>query len=241
MTQPAVLIEQISKRYPGKKASVQALKSLSLTVEPGEVFALLGPNGSGKTTTLNILSCLLGADSGRFTILGRAPGDPHYFDEVSFMMGDSEYYWSFTAQQILKFYSALRSISWKKVLHFAEELGFSGHLDRTWMTLSNGEKTRLRLVQALMSEPKILFLDEPTVGLDPDISDTVRTKLKEANARGLTLFLTSHYMKDIDSLASRIAFIRRGELLEIAPRAAYGSIDELEAKFIAYARNEEAE
>lgn len=106
------------------------------------------------------------------------------------------------------------------------------------MTLSNGEKTRLRLVQSLLSSPKILFLDEPTVGLDPDISDVVRRKLKDLNAAGLTLFLTSHYMKDIDSLATHIAFIRNGELIETAPRSAFGNLEELEAKFIAYARQE---
>lgn len=238
MTESVVAIDRISKRFKRGRHEVQALNSLSLAVEPGEVFALLGPNGSGKTTTLNILSCLLGQDSGTVKILGRQPGDPHYFDGVSFMMGDSEYYWSFTVTQILKFYARLAGAPWSRAADLLEEFGLASHLAREWMALSNGEKTRLRLVQALLGNPKMLFLDEPTVGLDPDISDTVRSKLKELNNNGVTLFLTSHYMKDIDSLASRIAFIRNGELLEVAPRSAFGTIDQLEAKFIAYAREE---
>lgn len=238
MTQAVVSIDKISKRFKRGRHEVQALKSLSLSVEPGEVFALLGPNGSGKTTTLNILSCLLGPDEGRVKILGREPKDAHYFDGVSFMMGDSEYYWAFTVSQILKFYGRLAKVSSHRISSLLTEFGLASHLDREWMALSNGEKTRLRLVQALISEPRVLFLDEPTVGLDPDIGDTVRTKLKELNSKGMTLFLTSHYMKDIDSLATRIAFIRGGQLLEVAPRSAFGTIDELEAKFIAYAREE---
>jgi ABC-2 type transport system ATP-binding protein len=240
MAERVLSIEKLSKTFRRGGTTVQALKSISLSVEAGEVFALLGPNGSGKTTTLNILSGLLDADEGSYEILGRGPRNPEYFSDVSFMSGDSEYYWAFTVTEILKFYCRLTRVPWTRVLPLLEKFSLTAHLDRDWSTLSNGEQTRLRLVQALMTDPKILFLDEPTVGLDPDIQDTVRTELKELNRKGMTLFLTSHYMKDIDTLASKIAFIRRGEILEIAPRAAFGTMDQLEAKFIAYAREEVA-
>jgi len=231
-----VEVDSISKRFKVGGSEVQALDNLSFSIESGEVFALLGPNGSGKTTTLNILSRLLDPDRGTFRILGRSPRDRNYFSGVSFMSGDSEFYWAFTISEILKFYARLTNVSWAKVLDLLEEFGLQNHLKRAWMMLSNGEKTRVRLVQSLMSEPLVLFLDEPSVGLDPDISDVVRTKLKALHAKGLTLFLTSHYMKDIDSLATKIAFIRNGQLLEVAPRNEFGTIEQLEEKFIRYAR-----
>ncbi|MCB9030165.1 MAG: ABC transporter ATP-binding protein [Deltaproteobacteria bacterium] len=239
MSDIVVRVDAISKRFEAGKSSVQALNSLSFEIERGEVFALLGPNGSGKTTTLNILSCLLDPDQGDVEVLGLKRSDPHFFDKISFMSGDSEYYWAFTVSEILKFYANLSRCSWRLTSQLLGEFGLSQLTDRKWMMLSNGEKTRLRLVQALMTEPEVLFLDEPTVGLDPDISDIVRTKLKELHLKGLTIFLTSHYMKDIDSLASRVAFIKNGKLLEIAPREDFGDIEQLEQKFIRYAREEE--
>ena len=240
MAESIVEISGLQKSFGKGENRVQALKGLSLSVEQGEVFALLGPNGSGKTTTINILSRLLDADSGTVEILGLSPDHRDYFSNVSFMLGDSEYYWGHNVKDILTFYSRLRQVPWSRANELLEEFGLLSHLKRTWMALSNGEKTRVRLVHALMTEPKVLFLDEPTVGLDPDIAETVREKLSALHQKGMTLFLTSHYMKDIDSLATRIAFIRKGELLEIAPREDFGTIDQLEDKFIAYAREEVA-
>ena len=231
-----VKVKDLSKSFDSKSGRVCALKGLSFEVQAGAVFALLGPNGSGKTTTLNILSQLLDPDSGDFQILGRGPADPRYFESVSFMAGDSEFYWAFSVEVTLKFYAELHRASWSTVLELLRDLSAEYLLPRKWMVLSNGEKTKIRLVQCLLSRPKVLFLDEPTVGLDPDIAETVRSKLKSLNTAGLTLVLTSHYMKDIDSLATHIAFIRKGEIVESGERRQYGSLDELEGRFIQLAR-----
>jgi ABC-2 type transport system ATP-binding protein len=231
-----IKVSKLSKTFFGKHGAVSALKGVSFEVQPGQVFALLGPNGSGKTTTLNILSKLLEPDSGSFEVLGRIPNDPGYFDGISFMSGDSELYWAFAVKLSLNFYAELHGVDWSIVERLLKDFGADGLIARPWMALSNGEKTKIRLVQCLMTSPKVLFLDEPTVGLDPDIADTVRTKLKELNAKGLTLFLTSHYMKDVDSLASQVAFIKSGSIIEIADRASFGSLDDIEQRFIRLAR-----
>lgn len=233
---PMITVSNLSKTFVSRHGAVMALKGVSFHVDAGKVFALLGPNGSGKTTTLNILSKLLEPDSGNFQVLGRMPDAPDYFEGISFMSGDSELFWAFAVKVSLNFYAELHGIDWSKVEKLLTDFGATEIIDRPWMALSNGEKTKIRLVQCLMTSPKVLFLDEPTVGLDPDIADTVRTKLKELNADGLTLFLTSHYMKDVDSLASDIAFIKNGSIIEIGERAAYGSIDNLEQRFIQIAR-----
>lgn len=212
---PPVLVENISKTYVSKEEKVAALVNVSLSVGEGEIFAFLGPNGSGKTTLINIISGNLDPDhkeTSKIEILGRTRDDRNYYDHVSFMSGDSEFYWAFSGEEILTFYSKLLNVPKERVHALIKEFGFEGKVARKWITYSNGEKTRLRLVKALMKSPKVLFLDEPTVGLDPDVSFLVREKLKAFKEKGLTVFLTSHYMKDVEELADTVCFIHKGEI-----------------------------
>jgi ABC-2 type transport system ATP-binding protein len=227
-----VEVHQLSKTFvnnskKGDSKPIVAIDDISFAVSYGEVFAFLGPNGSGKTTTINILSRLLSADSGDVRIFGRNQNDPSYYQDVSFMIGDSDFFWSSTGSDILRFYSRLKKRPWKEVLELIDQFQFQDKLNRRWAEYSNGEKTRLRLINALVGKPKLLFLDEPTVGLDPDMADSFRTELRKLNKEGMTIVLTSHYMKDVTELAKRVCFIHRGKIREIRPIESFRSPNEL--------------
>ena len=212
---PAVVVSNISKTYSSKGGTVRALSDVSLNVRQGEIFAFLGPNGSGKTTLINIISGVLdpdGASPAAVEILGIPRMRRGYFDQVSFMSGDSEYFWSFTGEEILLFYAQLVGVPYKDASALVEEFELGDKVKRKWIEYSDGEKTRLRLIKALLKKPRVLFLDEPTVGLDPDISNLVRAKLLALHNEGLTIFLTSHYMKDVEELADTVCFIHNGKI-----------------------------
>ena len=189
---------------------IRAINDLSFSVGEGEVFALLGPNGSGKTTTFNMFANLTTPDQGKVTVLGMSPGLPQYFSEISFVSGETQFLWTLTAQQILSFYSQLRSVNRRRMEELVEEFSFGSLLKRRWSQLSSGEKMKLRLLKALLGAPRVLFLDEPTVGLDPDAADQLRSALKQLTKEGSTIVLTSHLMRDVEELADRILFLKEG-------------------------------
>ena len=219
-------VRELAKSFHTKQGILQALKGISFSVQQGEVFAFLGPNGSGKTTTLNILSGLLMADSGSALINGKSFGQPGYFQGVSFMSGDSDFMGSFIGRDLLKFYANLGNVPWSRVQECIDKFDFGSKLGRRWMQYSNGQKTVLRLIRALMTEPTLLFLDEPTVGLDPDAAQHFRESLKEINAQGTTIVLTSHYMRDIEELADTVCFIHQGEIESVQPLAQFSRLQD---------------
>lgn len=217
---PAIEVNNITKTYRSKPERVTALKNVSLSVNAGDIFAFLGPNGSGKTTLINIISGISDPDSKtdfKIEILGTPRMSQGYFDRVSFMSGDSEYFWSFTGKEILGFYSDLVQAPKSRLADLVDEFGLGPKVKRKWIEYSDGEKTRLRLIKALLKQPEVLFLDEPTVGLDPDISNLVREKLRSLNRAGMTVFLTSHYMKDVEELAKQVCFIHQGKIHATGP------------------------
>lgn len=207
----------ISKTFQGtgkgKTKAVEALKDVSFKVNEGEVFALIGPNGSGKTTAINIISGLIRQDKGQVIACGKAVDDKGYLDKLSFVSSTSGFYWSFTGRDILEFYRNIFNTPEELILTLAEDFGMLGKLDRQWESYSLGEMTRLKLIKALLSQPRILFLDEPTVGLDPDAQVIFREKIKLLKKRGITILLTSHYMRDIEELADRIGVLFNGKLV----------------------------
>lgn len=205
-------VQDLYKSYRSGKIIVQALKGISFSIEEGEIFAFLGPNGSGKTTTMNILARLIAPESGIVTVLGRSFSDPDYYHDLSFMNGDAQFLWMLRGIDILRFYAKLLNVSEARVQELLEEFGLHDRQKRFWHQYSNGEKTRLRLVRALLRRPKILFLDEPTVGLDPDAADQLRKTLLRLRREGMTIMITSHYMQDIEELADRVCFIHTGRI-----------------------------
>ncbi len=209
----ALRVVHLNKSYGKGAARRLILDDVSFEVRPGESFAFLGPNGSGKTTTMNIISGVVAEDAGEVSLYGRHPGDREYLRDVAFLSGDSDFMWSMSGAKILAFYRDLHGSSESLMKSLIERFDMGSRIDRTWGMFSNGEKTRLRLIKALMRAPKLLFLDEPTVGLDPEAAQYLREELVRLNQEGLTIVITSHDMKDIERVARRVCFIHHGRVV----------------------------
>jgi ABC-2 type transport system ATP-binding protein len=205
-----------------------ALRGVSLTVPRGVIFGLLGPNGAGKTTLLSILATLLVPDAGSVRVLGldvtrEATRLRHRLNMAS---GRPSFLWSLRVGEILAFYARLYGRHGADLRRRVDELIHMYELQPyrhvAYNELSTGLKQRVALAKALVNDPEVLFLDEPTLGLDPDISVRVRQHIAELRRqRGMTIVLTTHYMREADELCDAIAFIKGGRIL------AHGSPDAL--------------
>jgi ABC-2 type transport system ATP-binding protein len=224
----AVSIQNVFKTFPN---GAKAVQGISLDIQKGEVFGILGPNGAGKTTLLNMISTLLQPDSGDVLILGesisKAPG--RIRNRMNLCSGNANFAWSLTIRENLRFYAMLYGMRGKareeKIDRLIEAFALKPFADRRFDEVSTGTKQRMALAKALLNDPEVLLLDEPTVGLDPDIAQRVRQHIQDYHQRsGCTLLLTTHYMQEAQQLCERIAFIRDGKVL------ALGSPDELKAK-----------
>jgi ABC-2 type transport system ATP-binding protein len=223
-------IDGVSKKFKEQGRKFYALRDVSLSVKEGEIFGLLGPNGSGKTTMLNIIMNILDPDAGSVKILGRDPRkDRIVMESVNFVSGDARFHWALTVGNVLNFYGMIYNIEKKERKKRLEELtrafGIEHLLNRRFYTLSTGETMRTVLVKALLNKPKIILMDEPTLGLDPEIAMKVRKEIRRVNRKfNTTILLTSHYMNEVEELADRIAFINKGRIVDI------GSIKDVKGK-----------
>jgi ABC-2 type transport system ATP-binding protein len=211
-----------------RRRETQALRGVSLDVPRGVIFGLLGPNGAGKTTLLSIFATLLRPDAGQVTVLGHdVMGDPTPLRRrLNMASGNASFLWSLRVGEILAFYGRLYGLSGATLRRRVETLielsELTAHQRVPYNELSTGLKQRLALAKALLNEPELLFLDEPTLGLDPDVSVRVRRHVADLRRqRGMTIVLTTHYMREAEELADEIAFIKGGRIL------ARGSADEL--------------
>ncbi|MBM4339388.1 MAG: ABC transporter ATP-binding protein [Deltaproteobacteria bacterium] len=200
----------------------EVLKGIDLQVEEGEIFGILGPNGAGKTTLLSIFSTLLLPDKGSIKILGiDALQDGHRIRErVNISSGNANFVWSLTVLENLRFYAMLYGLSGKrretKIESLIDLFGLKEHLEVPFDRLSTGLKQRLSLAKSLLNDPTLLFLDEPTVGLDPGVSIRIRDQIHATQkANRMTILLTTHNMKEAESLCHRIAFLREGKILAV--------------------------
>lgn len=221
--EPAVLVRGVSKRFIWRGADVQALADVSLEVRPREIFALLGPNGAGKTTLLNILIGILAPDSGQVRVLGRdvlSEGPP--YARIGYASGEIRFHWALTPFDVLDLYATAygipRAERRRRVERLLAEFRLEGCAKRKFDLLSTGERMRTVLAKALVNDPELAILDEPTIGLDPDGAISIRREIARMNReRGVTILLTSHYMREVEELASRIAFMRKGKIVDIGP------------------------
>jgi ABC-2 type transport system ATP-binding protein len=206
----------------------EALRGASLQVPRGAIYGLLGPNGAGKTTLLSILATLLLPDSGSASILGHdvVREATAIRRRLNMASGNASFVWSLRPSEVLTFYGGLYGLHGKvlreRVEMLIEQCELGPHRKTEYNALSTGLKQRLALAKALINEPEVLFLDEPTLGLDPDISIRLRAQIAALRReRGTTIILTTHYMREAEDLCDRIAFIKAGRIL------AEGTPDEL--------------
>jgi ABC-2 type transport system ATP-binding protein len=211
-----------------RRRHIEALRGASLQVPRGAIFGLLGPNGAGKTTLLSILATLLLPDGGTATVLGHdvIREANAIRQRLNMASGNASFVWSLRPGEVLGFYGRLYGLHGRKLRHRVEELierfELGPHRKTVYNELSTGLKQRLALAKALLNEPEVLFLDEPTLGLDPDVSIRIRAHIGELRERhGTTIILTTHYMREAEELCDTIAFIKAGRIL------ALGSADEL--------------
>ncbi len=215
MSPPILEIDSVRKRY----GSTIALNGVSLTVRAGELFGLLGPNGAGKTTLLSIASGLLDADSGTVKLVGRTfnRNERELRRLVGIGTQDLAVYPDLTARENVLFFGNLYGLDRGVLKNRAEELltavGLHDRADHRAGTFSGGMKRRLNLAVAVVHSPKLLLLDEPTTGVDPQSRQLIFAIVKSLNAAGMTVVYTSHYMEEVQALCPRIAIVDGGRAI----------------------------
>jgi len=214
----AVMTRGLSKSY----GPVRALRGVDLEVRRGEIFGFLGPNGSGKTTTIRCLLDLIRPSGGSVRVLGLDPqAEPVAVRaRVGYLPGELRLDDNLTAEGVLHFFNRLRGgrADPAFIRHLASRLGLD--LQTPIKNFSKGNKQKVGVVQALMHRPELLLLDEPTSGLDPLVQQEVLRLIGEARAAGATVFFSSHVLSEVQEVAERVAILRRGEVVEVAEIAA---------------------
>lgn len=210
-------IQALSKSF--KEGFEPALKEINLSVSKNEVYGLLGPNGAGKTTLISIVCGVLKPTSGQVYIDGYSVFD--HQKEISQLIGvvpqDIALYPTLTARENLSFYGAMYGLKGQdkhnKINEWLDKLGLTDAADRKVGTFSGGMKRRVNLIASVLHKPKLLFLDEPTVGVDVQSRNVIIDHLKTLNSEGMTIIYTSHHMEEAENFCSQIAIIDYGNIL----------------------------
>jgi len=216
-----VLTRNLSKVYRDfwGRQKVRALKALDLEIRRGEVFGLLGPNGSGKTTTIKLLLGLLFPTSGEALVLGRPATDVDKNERIGYLPEESYLYRFLNAEETLDFYGRLFKISplvrRQRVADLIEMVGLGWAKRRQLKEYSKGMTRRIGLAQALINDPELLLLDEPTSGLDPIGTREMKDLILKLRDEGKTILLCSHLLADVQDVCDRIAILHQGELKEL--------------------------
>lgn len=212
---PAIVSEHLTKYY----GSVKAVDDLSFSVNPGEIFAFLGPNGAGKTTTVKMLCGLLKPDRGTVWIFGEEMSldAVRLKQKISYLPEEIFLYPYLTGREYLSLVSRIYRIDGKdrKIDYWLEKFSLRTVADELISTYSHGNKQKLALVSSLLTEPEILFLDEPLVGLDPASSRMVKDLFREKANQKITIFLCTHILEVVEELADRVAIIKSGKLVTV--------------------------
>lgn len=226
----AAKTEKLTKIYKDfwRRKKPPALIDLNLHIERGEIFGLLGPNGSGKTTTVKLLLGLLSPTSGRSWLLGYPSSDLKIKGKIGFLPEESYLYKFLTAEEILDFYGKLFNIPGKerkgRIDRLIQNVGLDPYRKRPLNQFSKGMLRRIGLAQAIINDPELIILDEPTSGLDPIGSREIKDLILAFKKQGKTVILSSHLLSDVQNICDRIAILDKG-VLQIM-----GSVQELLSK-----------
>ena len=216
---PSIQTEHLTKVYTDfwGRAKVRALDDLTLTIERGEVFGLLGPNGSGKSTTIKLLLGLIFPTAGRASVLGHPAGETEINEKIGFLPEESYLYRFLNGEEILRFYGKLFKIPRKELNRRVPMLLDTVGLDaksrkRKLREYSKGMARRIGLAQALINNPDLILLDEPTTGLDPIGTREMKDLILSLKAQGKTVLLCSHLLADVQDVCDRITILFRGKM-----------------------------
>lgn len=223
---PAIVVENLQRTYTtrrgllGKQKNViEAVKDISFSVNYGELFVMVGPNGAGKTTTMKILTALLLPTSGTVSVLGLdvTKQSRKLKKRIGFVFGGERgLYWRLSGKDNLKYFATLygipRRVSKERIADLLDIVGLAERQDSRVEQYSRGMKQRLHIARGLLNDPEVLFLDEPTLGLDPVAAREIRKMIKSIVNDGKTVFMTTHYMFEADELADRVAVVKKGEI-----------------------------
>lgn len=210
-------IENLIKTYvSGKKNKLEAVKNIGFSVQKGEIFGILGPNGAGKTTTLEIIECLKPQTSGKVEVLGldNLTKPEEIKTKIGIQLQSSQYLHHLTLGELLDLFASL----YKERADKKSLLGLVNLIEKEnaeVKDLSGGQKQRFTIATALVHKPEILFLDEPTTGLDPSARRSLWQLIKDINSQGTTIVMTTHFMEEAELLCNRVAVMDSGKILEI--------------------------
>ncbi|MBZ4044267.1 ABC transporter ATP-binding protein [Flavobacterium hibisci] len=202
-------IENLHKRY----GRIQALKNISFEIQKGRVYGILGPNGSGKSTTLGIVLNVVNRTSGNYSWFGGKMQTHEALKKVGAIIERPNFYPYMTAEENLKLVCKIKSIDYSKINEKLDLVGLTERKNSKFSTFSLGMKQRLAIASALLNDPEILILDEPTNGLDPQGIHQIRDIIKKIASQGTTILLASHLLDEVEKVCSHVVVLRKGEML----------------------------
>ncbi len=209
--QPAIKVEGLTRSFAGTRV----VNQISFQVEPGEIFGFLGPNGAGKTTSIRMMIGEIPKESGTIEILGqKIPEDRETAKKLIGVVPDHQnLYDRITVRQNLEFFADLNGIDHRRIDEVLEMVFLCEHQHKAAINLSRGLRQRTLIARGLLHQPRVFFLDEPTSALDPNSALLIRKLVKELQAKGTTVFLTTHYMEEADNLCDRLAIMHLGNIV----------------------------
>ena len=209
----AIEVNKLTRDYNG----LRALDAISFNVAPGEIFGFLGPNGAGKTTTIRILTGQLRPTSGTARVMNCdvVTDREQLKSQIGVVFDCQNLYERLSGRDNLRFYARLYRVDFRRVDELLAKVGLGARAKDRVKTYSNGMRQRLLIARGLLHRPKVLFLDEPTRGLDPNVARELRSLIRELAGQGATVFLTTHYMEEADQLCSRVAIIDQGYIVAL--------------------------
>ncbi len=218
----AIVTKNLTKTYRSRGGSVSVVDNLNLEVEEGEIFGFLGPNGAGKTTTIKMLLGIIYPTSGEGYVLGKEIGDLNVHRVISYLPERPYYYEHMTGLELLRFYASLFGINdVERCKALLEKVNLHRDMTKPIAKYSKGMQQRVGLAQSLLNDPKLLFLDEPTGGLDPIAHKEIRNLILSFRDEGRTVFVSSHELSEVERICDRVVIINHGKIV------AQGRLDDL--------------